>query len=317
MIIFEGTPNDQWPILDYPVADYLISNMENMNCFASKYGINNGGETFFGIPSAPVPCMIRDNKGNEILCIKDKNGRYVTKKYYDDAGKQKPIPTQLSRVYCQNSNNKPICLMEFSGVTKSINYAKLSFVSGMGMPAVLEVALCDLSLGMPSLERVFIVNQKLVLGVPNNQHDPTIEKINYSTTATSKNFQYLRGAITKVSGRVVSNIESNDSVVFVFRVNAWYKMKYTKNYLGRCGLISLFYDTELLAFAIGDRIYYKDGSSSDYYKLDGDDLNEVFSRIICNKVTFDKREKFDKSIPVHPQGDMTISISVLEKQVSR
>ena len=290
--------------------------MENMRNFASKFGINNGGDTFFGIPSSPAPCMIKYNKGNEILCIQDRNGRFVTKKYYDDGEKQKLIPTQLSRVFCQNSQNMPICMMEFSGVTKRTNYAKVSFVAGMGMPAVLEVALCDLSLGMPGLERVFIVDQNRALGIPTNEHDPTIEKMNYSTTATSTNFQYLLGAITKISGRGISDIETSDSVVFLYKVNGWYKMKYTRYYLGKCGLLSLFYGSDLLAFAIGDSVYYKDESSSNYYKLDGENLYALFSTIICARHTIisNKQKVYNKPLPVHPKGDLTIDISILERR---
>ena len=317
VILFEGEPNEQWPILDYPVADYLISNMENMKGFASKFGINNGGDSLFTVPSYPVPCMVKDNKGNEILCTKDTSGKYVTHKYYELEGKLRPIPKHLARAFCQNSKNTPICLLEYSRAIRGLNLAKISFVSGMGLPEVLDVALCDLSLGMPCIERVFIVDQERTIGIPSNAHDPTIEKKNYSTTATSQNYQYLHGAITKVSGRIVSDLVSNESVVCSYRVNNWYKMKYTRNYLGRFGLLSLFYGSELLAFAIGNQVYYKASPIPDYYRLEGSNLNEVFSSIICNKVPPNKKEKYDKDIPSHPQGDQTHIISVIEKQVKR
>ena len=316
VVVFEGTANEQWQVINYPVADYLISNMENMKGFVSKFGINNGGDTYFSTPSGTVPCMVKDNKGNEVLCTRDKNGKFVIHKYYEIDGKLRPIPKHLARAFCQNSHNTPICLMEYSGARKSINYAKLSFLSGMGIPAVLEVALCDLSLGMPSIEKVFIVNQKQTIGFCNNIHDPTIEMKCYSTTATSQNYQYLHDAITKVSGRAFSDIGSSDFVVCSFKVSVWYKMKYTKHYLGKYGLLSLFYGTELLAFAIGNRVYYKVPLTSDFYRLSGNDLNEVFSSIICNTVNVEKNEKYDKDIPVHPQGDKTFIIPVLEKHVN-
>ena len=317
VILFEGEPSGQWPVLDFPMADYLISNMENMKGFVSKFGINNGGEVLLTTPSSNAPCMVKDNKGNELLCTKDKSGNYVTHKYYELDGRLRLIPEHLARVFCQNSKNTPLCMMEYSSVAKSINYAKISFISGMGVPDVLDVALCDLSLGMPSIERVFIVNQEQTIGIPNNLHDPTIEKKNYSTTATSINFQYLRGAITKVSGRMVSDLGSNESIVFSYKVNRWFKMKYTRNYLGKLGLLSLFYGSELLAFAIDNQVYYKDPSSKSFYRLDGNNLNDIFSSIICNTVTFDKNKIFDKEIPVHPQGEKTLIIPVLEKLIKR
>ena len=97
-------------------------------------------------------------------------------------------------------------------------------------------------------------------------------------------------------------------------------MKYTRNYDGRVGLLSLFYGPSLLAFAIGNQVYYK--VASDFYHLEGSDLNEVFSNIICNTVNLDKNnldkiEKYVKDIPVHPQGDKTQTIPVLVKQIKR
>lgn len=317
VVLFEGEPNEHCPVLNHPVADYLISNMENMKDFASKFGIINGGESLFTEPSCTVPCMVKDNKGNEILCTKDKSGKFVTHKYYELEGKLRPIPKHLARAFCQNSKNTPICLLEYSNAIKGLNLAKISFVSGMGLPAVLDVALCDLSLGMPSVERVFIVDQERTLGIPSNAHDPTIEKKNYSTTATSQNYQYLHGAITKLSGRIVSDLVSNESIVCTYRVNNWYKMKYTRNYLGRMGLLSLFYGPELMAFAIGNQVYYKTSPNPDYYRLEGSNLNEVFSSIICDKATPNKKEKYDKDIPSHPMGDQTHIITVIEKQVKR
>ena len=322
VILFEGDPNEQWPVLDYPVADFLISNMENMKGFALKFGINNGGESLFSVPSCTVPCMVKDNKGNEVLCTKDKSGRYVTHKYYEVEGKLRPIPKHLARAFCQNSKNTPICLLEYSNALKGLNWAKISFVSGMGLPAVLDVALCDLSLGMPSIERVFIVDQERTIGIPINAHDPTIEKKNYATTATSQNNQYLLGSISKISGRIVSDLVSNESIVFSYRVNKWYKMKYTRNYDGRVGLLSLFYGSDLLAFAIGNQVHYKAPQASGFYRLERSNLNEVFSSIICNTVNLDKNnldkiEKYVKDIPVHPQGDKTQTIPVLVKQIKR
>lgn len=95
-------------------------------------------------------------------------------------------------------------------------------------------------------------------------------------------------------------------------------MKYTKNYLGKMGLLSLFYDSELLAFAIGNQVYYKASPISDFYRLEGSNLNEVFSSIICNKANPNKKEKYDRDIPSHPKGDQTHNISVIiQKQFKR
>ena len=317
VILFEGNPNKQWLVLDYPVADCLISNMENMRDFASRFGINNGGESLLTIPLCSVPCMVKDNKGNEILCTKDKSGKYVIHKYYELDGKLRPLPKQLARTFCQNSKNTPICLLKYSNVTKRLDVAKISFVAGMGLPSVLDVALCDLSLGMPNIERVFIVDQERTIGIPSNPHNPTIEKKNYSTTATSQNYQSLHRVIAKVSGREVSSdLASNESIVCSYQENNQYKMKYTINYAGKLGLLSLFDASELLAFAIGDKVYYKAPGDSDYCRLGGSGLNEIFSSIILKKVNLIKQEKFDKEIPTHPQGDKTIIIPVIEKHIN-
>lgn len=324
VILFEGEPNKQWMVLDSPVADCLISNMENMKGFESKFVIDHCGKTLFTIPPDTVPCMIKDNKGNEILCTKDNSGRYVAHKYYESGGKLRPIPKHLARVFCQNSKNKPICLIEYSDVTKNLNYPKISFVSGMGLPDVLEVALCDLSLGMPQRERVFIVDQQRTIGIPSS-HDPTIVKTNYSISAISQNFQYLHETIEKLSGRAFSDLASSasDSVVCKYRVSKWYKMKYTRNYLGKFGLLSLWNGENLLAFSIGNHVYCKVQQTSDFYRVVGNNpneinLNEIFTCIIRNNThTLNKKEKYDKVLPSHPQGDKTQSISVLEKHIKQ
>lgn len=297
IILFEGDPNNQWQVLKYPMADYLISSMNNMSGFAQKYGINNDGEIIFNAPTETTPCMIKTNKRNEVLCTSSHDGVFFIHRYYDIEGTLRPIPKHLARVYCQNARNLPVCMMEFHN--RKVNYAKISFISGMGLPEVLDVALCDLSLGIPASKDVFIMDKDRILW--SQDQFPITEIRDYSTTATSLNHQYLKDALSKLSGRNIEDFNESN-IICRYKVLPHYYLKITKKYAEHTDLISLYLYNDLLAFALGDRVFYKDRVSNDYYKVEGDSVNEMLSSVIRNKIRINEHDRYKKPIPTHPSN---------------
>ena len=100
--------------------------------------------------------MIDDDYHKEVLCFKDQFGQIRTSKYYCDSGSQMylPIPKHLARVYCENEKNNPVFIIN-QGLSTDV-----SFLHKMVIPRVLDIALCDLNLGLPDEHKVFVIDHQ-------------------------------------------------------------------------------------------------------------------------------------------------------------
>ena len=153
LVLFEGGQNvRKWNCIQSPYAYILLSNIGDMTQFASKF-LNGSGDIYSG-KHGKLPEMIDDDYHKEILCFKDQLGQIRTSKNYCDSGSQLflPIPKHLARVYCENEKNYPVCIIDQRQSTD------VSFLHKMGIPRVLDMALCDLNLGLPDEHKVFVID---------------------------------------------------------------------------------------------------------------------------------------------------------------
>ena len=282
MILFNPKGKISWKQYDFQMSDYLISIMENMSGFEEKYINRGNGDLYIGQITQDLPCVVNDGQGNELLCTKSPTGAPVIHKYYNDGNHRRLIPRQLSRLYSQNKKGKPVCLMNWDYYNKEADYAKLSFVKGMGLPEVLDIALCDSNLGMPDNKDVFIINQKEIgVETPN----PVWERRVYKTNATDQTNHYVLEAIKKMSGRNITSVESSPSVVaMTYSVNKYYSFKRIKKYYERKDLLMLYYGSDLIAFSIGLDAYYYDPHDKCFRKIIGEDVNYLLSKVYRNQI---------------------------------
>ena len=152
LVFFEGLQNvKKWNCIQSPYAYTLLSNIGDMGIFASRF-LNDTGDVYSG-NHGDLPEMIMDDYHKEVICFKDMSGQVRTSKNYHDSNSQLylPIPKHLARVYCENEKNIPVCIR---------NHKKVSFLHKMGIPRVLDMALCDLNLGLPDEHKVFVIDHQ-------------------------------------------------------------------------------------------------------------------------------------------------------------
>ena len=155
LVLFEGGQNvKKWNCIQSPYAYILLSIIGDMKEFASKF-LNTTGD-LCSDQHGKLPDMIKDAYNKEVICFEDQSGQIRTLKNYYDANSQLflPIPKHLARVYCENEKNVPICIKN-EGHLKDV-----SFLHKMGIPSVLDMALCDLNLGLPDEHKVFIIDHQ-------------------------------------------------------------------------------------------------------------------------------------------------------------
>ena len=144
----------KWTCIQAPYADILLSSIGDMSKFASRF-LNDAGDPYSG-NCWELPEMIEDNYHKECICFKNQLGQVRTLKNYYDSESQRylPIPKHLARLYCENEKNYPICIIN---TEKSKD---TSFLHKMGIPRVLDMALCDLNLGLPDEHKVFVIDHQ-------------------------------------------------------------------------------------------------------------------------------------------------------------
>lgn len=155
LVLFEDGQNvKKWNCIQSPYAYILLSNIGDMKQFASRF-LKGPGDVYYG-KHGKLPEMIEDDYHKEVLCFNDQSGQVRTSKNYYDSNSQLylPIPKHLSRVYCENEKNRPVCIINQRQSTD------VSFLHKMGIPRVLDIALCDLNLGLPDEHKVFVIDHR-------------------------------------------------------------------------------------------------------------------------------------------------------------
>lgn len=281
LIVIKTHAVDNWHCLCQPIAESLIDLMSNINGFDEHFGIERGGNHYPCPTPQNTPCMIKNKNGAEILCT-GTFGSYITHETYgNDRGEMLYIPKHLSRAFCQKEKNAPSCIME-KDVGGKINMGNITFASGMAKPQLLDLALCDLNLGLPSFEYLFIVNQKRII---HNKY-AFIEGRSYSTHATVTDNQYLKKAIEKLSGRSITDY-ANSSAIYVSKNRRHangYQMKMWSNDYNFKALVLKSRTNNIVAFSWGKKVYAKNPATNDFHEVNSaQSANEILSDIIANR----------------------------------
>lgn len=291
LILFEDhkTEFDGWISINYPVAASLIDNLANMKEYEEHFSINDNGDHFLTPNEYDTPCMITDNHKKEVLLTKRANGYYSHRTYVNADYFNVPIPKHLSRVYCQNKKKNPVCIME-QDPQGDINYASMWFVKGMGRPEIFDLAFCDLNLGIPNYEYLFIVNQD-DSGI--KSHTSYVEGIKYGTLATDNKKEILKQAIEKLSGTKIDNFNTSNSILLSRRT--MYKMKLLKSddYHPQLILENMY---GIIAFSKGKKVYHIDSTSNCYWEIGEGNVNKLLSDVISRK-SLNWGARYDGVIP--------------------
>lgn len=306
MVLYQtnSTNIDDWNVITYPIAESMISMMENMNDFCSKYRILDGGEGKQTPFQFTTPCMIRDKHSKELLLTK-RNGQYYTHgTYINDQNFVVPIPVQLSRLYCQNMNNLPVCIMG-KDVNRNVNYASITFLSDMGLPEILDIALCDQNLGLPKLKYVFVADADSSM-----LHKECLE---YSLTATNDKHQIIQTAIEKMSNRKIDDFANSTAIQLV---ESHYHKKYSMKLLHdneQRYYLGLVYNKEVIAFSTGPKsIYYKTHEMNSYARVKCVSAFSVFSDIVKGNSPNDFGDPYTKELPDF-NSDEANYVSIINK----
>ena len=278
-ILFETRSVLSWRTLDYPIAEQVLKSMENIDGFVHKFGIGQNGENYRGVPPSVIPGMVKISQGVEVLCTQQ-DGNYVIHPYYENEGIMKYIPKHLSRLYSQVQRKASVCIMAYNQPSRDVDYSHISFVNNMGVPEVLDIALCDLNLVIPSYKKVFIIDQD-ALGTKSRA--PWTEMRSYGTHAMTNEHSFMLTWLSKLAGKRIADIKQNPDSIFVTRRRKDCKLFLTKNFSFHKDLLTLFDGDHLFAFALGQEVYCFETQSGLYKRVSGTDVNKILSSIICNK----------------------------------
>lgn len=277
-ILIEASGSLPLKTLDHPIADQFLNSMESINGFCDKFGITKSGDIYRGVLPPKIPGMIKGPMENEALCTRQNNGELLIHSYYTRDGVNYSIPKHLARLYAQVQRGDPICLMNCNG--NDVDYMQISFVSKMGVPGLLDIALCDLSLVMPSYETVFILYQDS-LGLSNSK--PWTERRTYDTHSISDDHSYMLSWLSKLAGKNVIDIKKERTSVFITGRARGFRLMLKKDFLHHKDLLALYKGNDLLAFSIGKDVYLFDNESRSFQCLIGKDINLLLSDIISDK----------------------------------
>lgn len=281
-----------WRIQNYTSAEKLVSIMEDISNFETAFGIDTGGDICYDpcYDNNDAPFMASVNQKEHLFSKRDVNLR-IHKSFRDDQGYLNPIPKHIARVYCQVSKNQPIMIMqEYNTENEArLNYGEVLFTSGMGRPTILQMALCDLNLGLHNNALTFSADRETTFGnQQKDNHKLQIERgYTLATCATKNNHDTLKVLLSKMTGKHVDNIESCQNL-YVRKPSSIDLWSY-KNESGQYYVVATKGERTIALCKRErgiDNIYYLiDNNSGNkiFAKAIGDDPNKILSDIINKK----------------------------------
>ena len=301
---------DGWDIVEYPIAyDYLAA-IANMNDFESHFDIiRNGGDVYVTQEKLDVPSMVKVNE-KEGVCVMDLRGRYSLRKSYLGAdGIYRGIPKQLSRVYCQNKHEKPIVILNTYSANKEtkIESNLVTILHQMGKPELLDIALCDLNLGLPENNRCFLVDNS-TSGLPCNDNYLYSYGDTYDT-ANSVNSKEIQHGLEKIGAREINDYFSSSSI-FLSPRETGYSMKMAVPSEGKI-CMALFRYKDLVAFSIGSKKAYVSDYRDGYKEILGDETVNTKLSAVINNVGINRGNTYEGTIP---EFDKAIEVKIIKKQ---
>lgn len=263
LVFFEGLQNvRKWNCIQSPYAYILLSNIGDMKQFASRF-LNDAGDVYSD-KHGKLPEMIKDTYQKEVICFKNLSGQICTLKIYYDSNSQLflPIPKHLARVYCENEKNIPVCIKNEGQLTD------VSFLHKMGIPRVLDMALCDLNLGLPDEHKVFVVDhQKANLPIKISAKGGSIPYSDIKTYHNIDSTAWLK--------RLTS---SNKSPQYTPTPNS--EIRYWKMYLDKHRIIVTHKDV-ICAYSEFGNVYFFDNNTRTFGRVkDERSVNELLSEML-------------------------------------
>lgn len=271
---------DGWDIVEYPIAyDYLAATA-NMTDFESHFDIVRDGDEYMTQEKLDLPSMVKVNEKEE-LCVMDSRGHYSLCKSYLSNGIYRNIPKQLSRVYCQNKHEKPIVILKTYRANKKteIESNLVTILEQMGKPELLNIALCDLNLGMPENNYCFVVDNKSS-DLPCEENRPFLFGDTYNT---ANSVEQVRQGLEKIGARQINDYFGSSSV-FLSPKKIGYSMRIITPSEGK-NCIALYEECDnMIAFSIGSQKVYVSDCQGGFKEILGNDtLNSKLSAVINHK----------------------------------
>ena len=332
---------------DAPAANVLIGNMKSMSEFNTAF--LNHGDVVNDHPGIHCfPYILHDDHSNrKYLYDKNDQGQIVRYHRYElSNGIYPPIPIDLESLYCQNNHGHPICVIQRSTHNAWV-YGRLSLVAGMALPEVFKMALCDLNLGLPKWERVFLLSRDQ-MNLPRSCNDlhPLSSIFTYDTNAKQENQQLILDGINKAKGgsNTINDLTAPcDSILSIEEYRPMSSLKQEDRTLSHYALYfnanekKLFYiasktaisnvlpkNYEIVAFTkkngqgmrylccCGDYL-----GKQGYYQLKSDNMNESISQLIIRSQGLKDEfiEDFSGEWPKDIDGD--VSKITIYKKVER
>ena len=148
---------NDWEVIQYPIGFQLMKSIRPMNEFYDYFQIKRRKDRVYNEPKELPPCIELNDRKRYVLYTMQ-NGEIYAHTTYVKNGETLPIPISLAKLFCRNQKKEPICLME--KVDKKLNNSKITFLKRYGNSDLLDMSLCDLSLGLPTDKLIFLVSME-------------------------------------------------------------------------------------------------------------------------------------------------------------
>lgn len=318
LILVETDNIDNWQIRP-PVLDSYIDGMGDMLHFEELF--LNGGDRISNDFIEGLPKV-----ENGVLYENDAILGVCKYRNYNENGIAKRIPMDLMKLYCQNAFSKSICLRLYNANNSLIEH--LFFTTDMGLPELMRIALADENLGLPQKKEIFIIERNNILGSVNKRY-PLTEIYEYNSRP---NDAVILNALSKMAGeQIVDWEESNRALSLIEnrrnerRPNGHlyhtvrYKLGKSVNDFGWSTFYYYSVDQdgkkELTAFSFSERRDRTNltklclrTSDGEWIVPEGNDLNELLSRVINNDDLVMNSRQYNGDIPKLPNNIQEINI---------
>ena len=305
--------------VDNPLADDLINFIGNMRDFEGAF-LHREGYREDGVDQQGLP---RYTSIDGKIILETNRGRYDKYEFVNANGNPQyfRLPEALVKLYCNNKHNQSVCILK-APQRNGNEYPSIYFERfSMGAPRLLQKALCELDLRLPSLIYVFPIDRFIDGG-----------KL-YSQLYEYNDKDLKKSIVEKLSGHSSDNVYQDRSVSLVSSADYLkrYQMKllsFQRNQGGNINKVLVLYysmgkisEDKIIAFSqytenneikvYGTRQDYKLENVTDYYEIIDNDVNHAFSSIILNRQIKYGNVLYDKIVPSCSADNLLSSIDVI------
>lgn len=285
--------------IDHPLADDVIDFIGNMQefeqVFLNKEGYQEEGDT----DKNQLPYF---KKVDGRVILKTVRGTYYNYEFTNAFGNRQfyRLPEELVKLYCQNKHHKPVCIVKDRH--KGNEFPSIYFERyTMGVPRLLQKALCELNLSLPSLILVFPVDQFISGGRLYSQLYEYKAKDLKCVIAEKLSGHSIEDVYNDLSVAVVKHKKTDNFMkCFDMKLISFQKegdnieesLVLYFNYLGRI---------KLMGFSYGQKVYgtkqtYME-EITDYFEIVDATANAAFSAMMMRPSEIQFGNHFDGPIP--------------------